>query len=263
MEDVNLGAGLQQAIEELAEVSAYIWDRGWTAANGGNLSCDVTDAVSEDAPNPQDSASMPLPVTVPHLAGRTLFVTSSGSRFRDVERKPDETLILLRIDGTGRSCHVVWGGKGKHAKPTLEFIPHLKIHDYLRASGRPEKAVVHTHPVHLISMTHMPAYGTQEFVRLLHISQSTAKAFLASDIGMVGYMPGGSEELADETVKLLHDHPAVLWDRHGCIAVGEDAWAGFDIIDMLDKAAEMFLHCRSAGIEPKWMTDEERTNLGL
>jgi rhamnulose-1-phosphate aldolase len=112
-------------------------------------------------------------------------------------------------------------------------------------------------------MMHFPEYGTPDFQRLLHVSQSTAKGFASTGIGMLGWLPGGDEELGIRTAELLQVHRAVLWDRHGCIAAGPDPFAAFDIIDLLEKAAEMFLMCRSAGHEPKWLTADELKPLGL
>ena len=259
----EMPSGLLRVIADVAEVSEYIWEKEWTSANGGNISCDVTDALPDLYAGKSDNPSLPTRVSVPSLGGRSLLITVSGSRFRDVRRHPELTLMLVRISADGTRYKVLWGGECDGAKPTLEFIPHLKIHNDLRATGHPHKAIVHTHPIHLIAATHTKEFGTAEFATLLQVSQSTAKVFLSAGVGMIGYLPGGSETLADETVRLLRSHSAVLWDRHGCVATGKDVFEGFDTIHMLEKAAEMFLLCRASGIEPKQMTGEELKSIGL
>jgi len=67
-------------------------------------------------------------------------------------------------------------------------------------------------------------------------------------------MPG-SEELADETVAALGEHRIVLWQMHGCVAIGRDAVDAFDLIDTVSKAAAIYLLCRSAGHEPEGLGD--------
>jgi rhamnulose-1-phosphate aldolase len=173
----------------------------------------------------------------------------SGSRFRDVPRCPEKALLLLHISDSGDAYRVLWGGTGGGA-PTMELVPHLKVHASLLAAGSAGKAVLHTHPVHLIAATHLPEYGTPGFDGVLEVSLFTARVFLPAGIGMVGVMPMGSEALADATVETLRGRKAVLWQRHGCLAVGADVFEAFDLTDMLEKAAQMFLLYRSVSRLP-------------
>jgi len=76
------------------------------------------------------------------------------------------------------------------------------------------------------------------------------KFFLPEGVGMAPYQAGGSEELADVTVDLFQHHKAVLWQKHGCTTIGTDVADAFDLMDMLNKAAKVFLLCKSAGYEP-------------
>jgi len=242
----ELSYGLGETVDGIAEISEYIWESGWSAANGGNLTVDVTRLVQPGDFDVCASPLLPLPLMAPALAGRSLFVTVSGSRFRDVPKRPEKALILLQLSDSGDRYRVLWGGEGG-GKPTMEFIPHLKAHAYLRTAGLPQPVVLHTHPVHLIAATHLPEYGTPAFDRVLEVSLSTARVFLPAGVGMVGTMSMGSEALADATVDALAGRKAVLWQRHGCVALGADIFEAFDITDMLEKAAQMFLLCRAAG----------------
>ena len=251
MGHAELSYGLAETVDDIAEVSAYIWESGWSAANGGNLTVDVTGLVQPGDFEACDVPLLPLGVAAPAMAGRSLFVTVSGSRFRDVPKAPGKALILLQVSDSGDRYRVLWGGEGG-GKPTMEFIPHLKAHAYLLAAGRPQPVVLHTHPVHLIAATHLPEYGTPAFDRVLEVSLSTARVFLPAGVGMVGAMPMGSEALADATVEALAGRKAVLWQRHGCVAVGADVFEAFDTTDMLEKAAQMFLVCLSSGCLPGW-----------
>lgn len=78
---------------------------------------------------------------------------------------------------------------------------------------------------------------------------------------MAPYQTGGSEELADVTVPLFERHKAVLWEKHGCTTIGTDTADAFDLMDMLNNAARVFLLCKSAGFEPKDLYPEQLTEL--
>jgi rhamnulose-1-phosphate aldolase len=262
MDTTELNAELQRIVDDISDVSQYIWESGWSAANGGNLSVDVTDTVTEGDFPSTDATPLALPVVAPALAGRSLFVTASGSRFRDVRRNPEKSLLLLRVSSDGSGYEVLWGGDGGSGKPTLEFIPHLKVHEHLRSRELPQRVVLHTHPVHLIAMTHLPEYRNPDFERVLQTSQTTARVFLGEGVGMAKYMVMGSEQLADRTVDLLRGRRAVIWERHGCLAIGRDVFEAFDVTDLLEKAAQVFLICVTSGYEPKRMSPDEITALG-
>ena len=261
MQQWKPGEGLARVIEDLRQVAVYIWESGCTPATGGNLSLDVTDVVAADGVALEAQRRDAMPVVTPYLAGRVFFVTATGARFRDIPRDPAGCLLLIRVSHDGERYEVLWGGEHGR-KPTMEFVPHLKIHEYIQQAELPSKAVLHTHPVHLIALSHMPEYRTQDFVRVLEISVTTAKVFLDEGIGMAGYLPMGSLKLAERTVELLKGRRVVMWERHGCIAVGHDVFEAFDLTDTLEKAAEAFFAVLSAGYEPRRLTYEEIEGLG-
>ena len=78
---------------------------------------------------------------------------------------------------------------------------------------------------------------------------------------MAPYETGGSEELADVTVNLIERHNAILWEKHGCTTIGTDAADAFDLIDILNSAARIFLLCKSAGYEPKELSPKQLQEL--
>ena len=252
----NLGAALNEVIEEVADVSRHIWESGWSAANGGNLTVDVTELVPESMLRDSSARVLPLPLVVPILAGRCMFVTVSGARFRDVPKCPEKALVLIHVLSGGDSCCVLWGGEGG-GSPTSELAAHLRVHEHLRQRQATQRVVFHAHPTHIIAMTHLPEFRTGDFVRVLEVSLSTAYVFLHEGIGMVGPEQMGSATLADETVRLLDGRRVVLWERHGSVAIGDDVSEAFDLTDMMEKASEIFLACVGAGYEPKRMSARE------
>ncbi len=256
---MKLNPELQQIVDDIAEASSYVWEKGWAARNAGNLSVDVTDLVKG---RPEQSPTIPFRgITLTELAGRYFIVKITGFRFRDLAHKPEKGLLLVRISEKADGYHYLWGGEGPDSKPTAEFIPHLKIQAFLRRNKRPEKAVLHTHPPHLIALTHLEDYSQDSFNCFLWATHVGAKLFLPEGVGMVTFLRGGSEELADATAKLFDSHRAVLWEKHGCTAIGSDIMDAFDTTDMLDTTAKVHLICKSAGFAPKCLTDAQLAEL--
>ena len=61
----RLEPGLQRIVADISDVSRYVWERGWSAANGGNLTVDVSEAVAA-SDFPAGLEMIPLPVPVEH-----------------------------------------------------------------------------------------------------------------------------------------------------------------------------------------------------
>jgi rhamnulose-1-phosphate aldolase len=259
---MKLSPELQKVIDDIAEASGYVWEKGWAARNAGNLSVDVTDLMKgKPDQSPVVPINLPLGITLPGLAGRYFIVKINGFRFRDLARKPEKGLLLVQVTEKADGYHYLWGGEGPGSKPTAEFIPHLKIQSFLLRNKRPEKAVLHTHPPHLIALSHLEDYGQDSFNCFLWATHVGAKLFLPEGIGMVPFLRGGSEELADATAALFAKHRAVLWEKHGCTTIGSDVMDAFDVIDMLNTTAKDHLICKSAGFAPKCLTDVQLAEL--
>jgi rhamnulose-1-phosphate aldolase len=48
----------------------------------------------------------------------------------------------------------------------------------------------------------------------------------------------------------------VLWEKHGVVAVGPDIMQAFDVVDVLNKSANIYMCAKNMGFEPEGMTDE-------
>ena len=83
------------------------------------------------------------------------------------------------------------------------------------------------------------------------------KMFLPEGVGLAPYRCPGTEELAEVTLTALQEHRIVLWEKHGCLATGADVMEAFDLIDMINKAAQIFLLGRCAGYEVQGLTESQ------
>jgi rhamnulose-1-phosphate aldolase len=80
-------------------------------------------------------------------------------------------------------------------------------------------------------------------------------------LGIVPYTLPGSNELADATLRELEDYDVVMWEKHGVFAKGLDVMDAFDQIDVLSKAAKIYIAARSMGFEPEGMSQEQMAEM--
>jgi rhamnulose-1-phosphate aldolase len=250
----GLSDALAGVARQLAEVGGYLWTKGWAERNAGNLSADVTDLVSSDEPDLSGHPKLPATIPEPRLAGRSFLITATGSRFREIADRASRCLLLLRIDEALDGYRVLWGGDGWE-RPTSEFPAHLEVHGLLQKSASRHRAVVHTHPTHLIALTHIETIDREERLsQLLWAMHPEVKQVLADGVGFARYHCPGSQELADATARVLRDHRLCVWEKHGCVAVGRDVVEAFDLIDTANKAGQ-----EPQGLSPEQLDELERT----
>ncbi len=247
---------LKSIIDQAAEVAGYIWQKGWGERNGGNLTVDVTDYISTYLPAISSPVSMEL--TLPHIAGRYFYVKGTQKRMRDLARVPMDNGCIIRITDDGAAYVLV---ADKQVKPTSELPSHLMVQDYLRQTGSTYKATLHTHPIEIVALSHhrrMLDDTTRPNVitRTLWSMIPETLAFAPLGLGIVPYEVPGSVELAQATLNKIKDYDVVLWEKHGVFAVGQDIMDAFDQVDVLNKAARIYLDARILGSEPEGMTDK-------
>ena len=75
------------------------------------------------------------------------------------------------------------------------------------------------------------------------------------------YQLPGSLKLAQETLKQLDDYDVVMWEKHGVFAVDEDIVKAFDQVDVLNKAAQIYMSARAMGFEPEGMSRSQMAEI--
>ena len=147
---------LECQIADVAEVAGYLWQRGWAERNGGNISVNVTDLLTdEEKALPAISERYPLPKVMNALKGNFFLVTGTNRRMRYVASHPMENMAMIRISDTGDWYEII---ADNPVRPTSELPSHLSMHDYLKGRGIDNKVVLHTHPTDLVAMTHNRAF---------------------------------------------------------------------------------------------------------
>ncbi|MCX7995468.1 MAG: rhamnulose-1-phosphate aldolase [candidate division WOR-3 bacterium] len=248
---------LKKVIEDIGEVGTLLWQKGWAERNAGNVSVDVTEIMAGMVISEQKKKKIVFKIPDEILADRFYLVTATGARLRDTKKFPEENILLVMIDKKLDGYYIL-NYTDSQRPSTSEFISHLLIYAFLLRNNRKERAILHTHPNHIIALTHIKKYANEKkFNKLIWSIHPEVKVVIPEGAGFVPYRCPGTEELGNETIKRLKNHRIVIWEKHGCVAVGKDLLEAFDLIDTINKSAELFFICKSAGFEPEGLSDRQ------
>ena len=252
---------LQAEIDKVAEVARYLWTKGWAERNGGNITVNITEWV-DDGMRAKRAISDPRPIgaVLPHLEGCWFYCKGTGKRMRDLARDPMGNGSIIRLLPDCAHYEIVADAP---VAPTSELPSHLAVHDYLLAKGSPYRASLHTHPIELVALTHSRKWMEKDAAtHLLWSMIPETRAFCPRGLGMVPYLLPSSVELAEATVRTLdEDYDVVMWEKHGVFAVDRDIMDAFDQVDVLNKAAQIYIAARGMGFEPEGMSPAQMKEL--
>jgi rhamnulose-1-phosphate aldolase len=252
---------LERIINQCAQISTDMWKRGWLESNAGNISIDVTDTIAHLSTSVR---TVQYAIKTHQSAGRFYLVSAAGARLQDIARSPENCLLVIRIAESLDSYDVIWGGKGKHTCATSELAAHLHVHDTLLENKRKEQAIVHAHPLYLLALTQIKEYCDKARLNdLLWSMHPEMKMIIPEGVGFIPYHQPGTEALALATQRAIETgHSVVIWEKHGCLAVGKDCIQAFDLIDIVEKSIQIFLICKSAGYEAQGLSSADIKKLG-
>lgn len=254
----HLPKSAQYEITKVSKISNYLWQREWAERNAGNISINLSDLFT-----PDDSL-LAESIFVEHLlpvetSGMVFFVTGTGCYLRSLIDTPEQASCVIVIASDASGYYITHGGGVDNFRPTSELISHVKIHYYLITSGSSHRALIHTHPIELIVLSHLAELfdDEKEFNHKLWQMCPEIKMFVPKGVGCCPFELPGSESLAVATLKHLPLRDVVLWEKHGALATGEDIEKAFDFLDVSNKGAKMYLLAKSAGFEPSGLSVEQ------
>ena len=253
--------GLSAAVLQVAETAGYLWEKGWAERNGGNITVNISEYIDDEIRNlPAISDVKQIGTTLPHLKGCWFYCKGTQKRMRDLARDPMANGSIIRILDDCSSYEIV---ADNPVMPTSELPSHLSVHNYLLAKGSPYRASLHTHPIELVAMTHCRKFMEKDVAtRLLWSMIPETKAFCPRGLGMVPYLMPSGVELAEATIKAIDDdYDVVMWEKHVVFAVDTDIMSAFDQVDVLNKAALIYIASKNMGFEPEGMTDAQMQEL--
>ena len=265
MKDIFLSKkGIQQILDDISEVAQYLWERGWAERNAGNISVNVTSFFEKSEREEFTShPAIPLKKKYPDLLNQVFLVTGTGTRMRDMAKDPISNICLVYIGENSSACHIVCNCKTTGSiQPTSELPTHLSIQQLLLQKQAPETVVLHTHVLELIALTQIPTLKSEEALnRLLWGMHPETLIFVPDGIGFVPYSLPGTEKIAEATLKELEKHHVIVWEKHGCMAIGKNLLEAFDTIDILAKSAKIYFLCRMAGSKPEGLNTAQLSEI--
>ena len=235
-------------VREIIKTSGDMWMKGWAEANGGNISLrlrpEKTGDLSAFAPK---TDWIPLEKALPGVAGEKFLVSGTGKFLRNIPLFPEKNVGVIELDAAGAAYRQLWGFE-PDGRPTSELEAHLRSHEVIKAaSGNVKHAVIHTHAPHLIALTYALALDTPRLTKLLWQSHAECVVGFPEGVEFIPWMMAGSPEIAAATADALLRRNLAVWQFHGVFATGRNLDAAFGLIDMADKAAQIYLMARAAG----------------
>ena len=145
--------GLAAVIDQVAEVTGYLWQKGWAERNGGNITVNVTEFVDDEIKAmPAIAPAKQIGKVLPYLKGKYFYAKGTGKRMRDLARWPMQNGAIIRICDDCASYEII---ADEPVMPTSELPSHLALQNYLLETGSTYKATLHTHPIELVAMSHI------------------------------------------------------------------------------------------------------------
>lgn len=206
------------------------------------------------------SEAIELPQFVPELAGKSIIVTGSGRRLRDIQGDPLANLGIVVIAADGQSASLHTSPRRLFSRITSEFNSHLAVHaDQVGRTGTNFQALIHAQPHHLVYLSHIPAYRDQNFMnkQLLRWEPETIVQ-LPEGIGVLPFILPGSPALMEASVIHLRTHQLVLWSKHGILVRSNVSIThAADLVEYVETAAHYEYMDLVNGSKAEGLTREE------
>jgi len=251
---------LKPVFSQVAATARYLWERGWAERNAGNFSLNVTGFFHDrELEHLASYPFYPLAKCYPDLVRKLILVSGAGTRMRDIAREPMDHVCFVYISDSGSAFHIIERHhETASLKPTSELATHLSIQQQLIQKHATEQVVLHAHVTELIALTQLPMFHTREAVNgLLWQMHPETMLYLPEGVGFIPYTLAGTEKIAGATLAGFEKHRVVLWEKHGCMAVGRSMDEAFDHLDILAKAAGIYFLAKSSGTEPAGLSTQQ------
>lgn len=217
---IPITPAMDKLLTQVGLIGSLIWTRGWAEANAGNISIRVDDLIPAR-----------------HRKNFHWYLVSrSGSRYRQIADDPLHDLVLVADDGSR------WEAISGTGKPTSEWESHLALQRWALANDKPEKVVLHTHPEPIVTLGNLDIYADEAGLnRTLAVLLPELPIYLPEGIACCPLFPPGSSELAKGTMDCVPRSRVIIWQKHGILCRGTDLDTAFDLMEIVAKAASVYL----------------------
>lgn len=260
MNDLNIPLKVKEELDKVSRIAGYLWQREWAERNAGNLSINLTSFFTkEEVKGRGDFVAFDFPEGT---AGFVIFITGTGCYMRSLIDRIEEASCILYVNEDATGYHIIWGGKQEGFAPTSELISHASLHLFNVKNNPTHLAVLHTHPLELIVLTHHELFQDEEKLNnSLWKMIPEIRVFVPKGVHCTPYALPSTADLAKVTMEALKDRNISLWEKHGATSTGEDIEKAWDYLDVANKAAKLLLMSWSAGFEPAGLSNEQMKEL--
>lgn len=233
---------MDQLIEEIKHITQFCWNKGWSESNAGNFSINIS-----NLKNLKISELNKIPYKVskcnyPFLHNQNILVSVANAKFRDIAIYPERFICILKITPSGNIELFSLIKNPYQNIPTSELETHLAIHNAQIELGNKNVSVLHTHPTALVALSCLVNASNKEKVTsLLSKYYPESLSYLPEGIGFISYTSSGSKELAIKTAENTKKHRLIIWEKHGCISFANSLNQAYDLIDIAEKSAMIYL----------------------
>ncbi|SDN77886.1 L-rhamnulose 1-phosphate aldolase [Actinomyces ruminicola] len=254
---------LAEILTQMGAAGRRLDHMGAVEAGAGNISVSINASAEQLGLAdrfPQAAPGTELPLPAPALAGRTVLVTGSGCRLRDVADAPEANVSAFVVDDGGLTGTWYTHPDRAYVRPTSEFNSHLAVHnDQVAQRGVDFQAVIHAQPPYLVQLSHIKDIrNTADFNRRILRWEPETIVQLPQGIEVLDFMVPGSATLMENNVRALRDHVIVLWSKHGIMVRSDLApLAAVDKVEYAETGAMYEVRNIMAGGLGEGVTDEE------
>jgi len=260
MNNVKIPLKVKGELDKVSRIAGYLWQREWAERNAGNLSINLTSYFTkEEVQGGGEFVAFDFPK---ETAGFVIFITGTGCYMRSLIDKIEEAACILKINDDATAYSIIWGGKKEGFAPTSELISHASLHLFNSKNNPSHLAVLHTHPLELIVMSHHKLFKDEVKLNYsLWKMCPESRVFVPKGVHCTPYALPSTAALAKVTIEAFKTRDISLWEKHGATATGEDIEKAFDYLDVANKSAKLLLMSWSAGFEPEGLSEERLKEL--
>jgi rhamnulose-1-phosphate aldolase len=230
---------LEQLLIEIGEVGDWLARMNACEGAAGNISVCLDWEIDESGHFPTFQ-HMDLPVAAPELAGKSILVTGSGTRLRDLLKAPCDNLGLLRIEPQGKTALLFTAARQNFTRLTGEFNTHLVLHQREFANSSVHfNTVVHAQPLYLTYLTNIDEYqDSRRFSQAICRWQPEMLLTFPHGIAFLPFRVPNSDELMAMTKDIDAVHNLIVWAKHGVVAISNQSpGAALDLIEYAETGA--------------------------
>lgn len=185
----------------------------------------------------------------------------SGKFIRNMIVSLEENAEIVKSDEKGENYKIVWG-LVNNVRPTSELSSHLMSHSIkMEKTKGAHRVIMHSHATNVIALTFVLPLEGKVFTRELWEMATECPVVFPSGIGVVPWMVPGGAAIAEATGKLMKDHDVVIWAHHGMFCSGETLDLTFELMDTVEKSAEILVKVTSMGGKRQTITAQNFRDL--